>query len=35
MIDLRKASVNDLLQVPVLFFSGGGNPLPKSDARSA
>ncbi len=28
VIDLDKASVDDLLQVPVLFFSGGGNPLP-------
>jgi hypothetical protein len=28
VIDLRQASVDDLLQVPVLFFSGGGNPLP-------
>ena len=28
VINLQKASVNDLLQVPVLFFSGGGNPLP-------
>ena len=29
-IDLQKATVDDLLQVPVLFFSGGGNPLPES-----
>ena len=29
-IDLDEASVDDLLQVPVLFFSGGGNPLPES-----
>ncbi len=30
-VDVRKATVDDLLQVPVLFFSGGGSPLP-SDA---
>ena len=30
-IDLSKASVDDLLQVPVLFFSGGGNPLPQNE----
>jgi hypothetical protein len=30
-IDLQKASVDDLLQVPVLFFSGGGNPLPANE----
>ena len=30
VIDLDKATVDDLLQVPVLFFSGGGNPLPQS-----
>jgi hypothetical protein len=30
-IDLGKASVDDLLQVPVLFFSGGGNPLPEGE----
>ena len=30
-IDIRKASVDDLLQVPVLYFSGGGNPLPESE----
>ncbi len=29
VIDLAKASVDDLLQVPVLYFSGGGNPLPE------
>lgn len=29
VIDLQKATVDDLLQVPVLFFSGGGNPLPE------
>jgi len=33
VIDLRKASVDDLLQVPVLFFSGGGDPLPRSGAE--
>ena len=31
VIDLSKASVDDLLQVPVLFFSGGGNPLPEKE----
>ncbi|MEI8373401.1 MAG: DUF4159 domain-containing protein [Planctomycetota bacterium] len=31
VIDLSRASVDDLLQVPVLFFSGGGNPLPESE----
>jgi hypothetical protein len=31
VIDLSKASLNDLLQVPVLFFSGGGNPLPSDE----
>ena len=37
VIDLDKASVDDLLQVPVLFFSGGGNPLPdeRRSKRSA
>jgi hypothetical protein len=30
VLDLSKASVDDLLQVPVLFFSGGDNPLPES-----
>lgn len=30
VIDLQKASVDDLLQVPVLFFSGGGSPWPES-----
>ena len=33
-IDLDKASVDDLLQVPVLFFSGGGNPLPESEENA-
>ncbi len=33
VIDLEKASVDDLLQVPVLFFSGGGNPLPESKVK--
>ncbi|MGA2254775.1 MAG: DUF4159 domain-containing protein, partial [Thermoguttaceae bacterium] len=33
IIDLRKASVDDLLQVPVLYFSGGGDPLPQSKAE--
>ena len=28
---MAKASVDDLLQVPVLFFSGGGNPFPQSE----
>jgi len=31
VIDVNKASVDDLLQVPVLFFSGGGDPLPKNE----
>jgi len=31
VIDIDKASVDDLLQVPVLFFSGGGNPLPEKE----
>ncbi len=31
VLDLEKATVDDLLQVPVLFFSGGGNPLPEKD----
>ncbi len=30
-IDLNKATVDDLLQVPVLFFSGNGSPLPDSN----
>ena len=30
-IDLDKATVDDLLQVPVLFFSGNGSPLPDSN----
>ena len=34
VIDLSKASVDDLLQVPVLFFSGGGNPLPEPEERA-
>ena len=34
MIDLSKASVDDLLQVPVLFFSGGGDPLPRERGRT-
>jgi hypothetical protein len=29
-IDINKATVDDLLQVPVLFFSGNGNPLPET-----
>jgi hypothetical protein len=33
IIDLDKASVNDLLQVKVIFFSGGGTPLPSSMTR--
>ena len=32
VIDINRASVDDLLQVPVLFFSGNGNPLPEKDA---
>ena len=35
VIDLNKATVDDLLQVPVLFFSGGGNPLPKNAEEAA
>ncbi len=35
VIDLSKASVDDLLQVPVLFFSGGGNPLPQKAEERA
>ena len=30
-IDLNRATVDELLQVPVLFFSGNGNPLPESE----
>jgi hypothetical protein len=30
-LDINKATVDDLLQVPVIYFSGGGNPLPESD----
>jgi len=30
-IDVNKATVDDLVQVPVLFFSGNGNPLPESE----
>jgi hypothetical protein len=33
VIDLRKATVDDLLQMPVLFFSGGGNPLPDNERQ--
>ena len=32
-IDINKASVEELLQVPVLFFSGNGNPLPEGDEQ--
>ena len=32
-IDIGKASVDDLLQVPVLFFSGNGNPLARRARR--
>ncbi len=33
VIDLEAASVDDLLQAPVLFFAGGENPLPPGDQR--
>jgi hypothetical protein len=32
-IELDKATVDDLLQVPVLFFSGGGSPLPEREEK--
>ena len=32
VVDLRKATVEDLLQSPVLYFCGGDNPLPGSEA---
>lgn len=32
-MDVEKASVDDLLQVPVLFFSGNGNPLPDTEEK--
>ncbi len=32
-IDINKASVEELLQVPVLFFSGNGNPLPEGNEQ--
>jgi hypothetical protein len=32
-IDINKANVDELLEVPVLFFSGNGNPLPDGDEQ--
>jgi hypothetical protein len=32
-IDINKANVDELLQVPVLFFSGNGSPLPDGDEQ--
>ena len=32
-IDINKATVDDLLQVPVLFFSGNGSPLPDTKEK--
>ena len=32
-IDINKANVDELLQVPVLFFSGNGNPLPQGEEQ--
>ncbi|MDR1924447.1 MAG: DUF4159 domain-containing protein [Planctomycetaceae bacterium] len=31
IVDVRRATVDDLLQSPVLYFSGNNSPLPKTD----